>query len=124
MRANEFTSMSDELDKFGRLIYIMEDWAKWCRQYSGIKKQSCAVGLTSGYCASKSFDDILDAVESNISRLVDASVNDLVAGQRAAINRRYGMTAVFRFPVGNYPDLLMQAHDELRKTLPKKGIVI
>lgn len=124
MIANELTGMANELEKFGRLIVVMEDWATWCERYSGIKSQSCAVGLTSGHCASKSFEDLLESIENDIARLVDAAVDDLEPGQRAAINRRYGMTAVFRFPRGNYHTLLMQAHETLCNTLPKKGVVI
>lgn len=116
--------ISREITRHDRLVVILEDWAEWCARYTGRRESSGSVGLTSGYGASKSFDDMLDDINSGIARLVDATVDDLDAGQRAAINRRYGISAVFRFPRGNYADLLLSAHDELMVTLPKKGVVI
>lgn len=112
------------LEKLDRLTVILDDWADWCKRYTGRRESSGSVGMSSGYGASKSFDDLLDDVNSTIARLVDAAVDDLDPGQRAAINRRYGMCAVFRFPRGNYEDLLLAAHERLLITLPKKGVVI
>lgn len=114
----------NELDRFGRLIIIMEDWAEWNAQYSGIRNPSHSVGLTSGYAASQSFDDMLHSVENNIAAIVETAVDDLQPANRAAINKRYGLSAVFRFPRGNYADLLLEAHESLMLTLPKKGVVI
>lgn len=113
-----------ELDRFARLRVILEDWAAWQSRYSGIKQSSGSVCMSSGYESSKTFEDMLDDIENNIAQLVEAAIDDLQSGHRAAINRRYGITAVFRFPRGNYEDLLLQAHEILLITLPKKGVVI
>lgn len=113
-----------DLCRFGRLIAILEDWAAWNARYSAVRVASCSVGLTSGYASSKSFDDMLVDVENSVAQIVDAAVDDLPPGQIAAINRRYGLCAVFRFPRGNYETLLFEAHEALLKTLPRKGVVI
>ena len=111
-------------DSMSRLQVILEDWAAWQARYSGIKAQSRSPCLSSGYESSKTFEDMLDAVENTVAQSVEAAIDDLQPGERAAINRRYGITAVFRFPRGNYEELLLMAHEKLLITLPKKGIVI
>lgn len=113
-----------ELSRFGRLIVILEDWAAWNARYAGVKNSSCSVGLTSGYTSSKSFEDMLEDVENTVAELVESAVDDLPSGQAAAINMRYGLCAVFRYPRGNYADLLLEAHEALMIALPKKGVVI
>lgn len=121
---NRDAVIDNELARFARLIVILEDWAKWNAAYVGIQCSSHSVGLTSGYAASKTFDDMLAEVENSVAQLVEAAIDDLPPGQAAAINRRYGICAVFRFPRGNYEDLLLDAHETLMKTLPKRGVVI
>lgn len=113
-----------ELDRFSRLSAILEDWAVWQSRYTGIKSTFGSICMSSGYTASKTFEDLLLGIEDNICRLVEAAIDDLESGQRAAINQRYGITSVFRFPRGNYDDLLLNAHERLLVTLPKKGVVI
>lgn len=113
-----------DIDRIDRLVAVLEDWAAWNSRYSAIRVASCSVGLTSGYASSKSFDDMLVDVENSVAQIVDAAVDDLPPGQIAAINRRYGLCAVFRFPRGNYETLLFEAHEALLKTLQRKGVVI
>ena len=115
---------NDIYKQIGRLVVLMEDWANWQRGYSGIKGYpSHSIGLQSGYVSS-TFEDMCDSVDNEVFRAIDAAVSDLVAGQAAAINKRYGVSAVFRFPRGNYEELLIEAHQVLMTTLPKKGVVI
>lgn len=113
-----------DLSGFGRLVVILEDWAHWNSRYAGVKASSRSVGLTSGYTSSKTFDDMLDEVENSIAELVESAVDDLPSGQAAAINTCYGLCSVFRYPRGNYADLLLDAHEALMVALPKKGVVI
>ena len=115
---------NDIAKTYGRLVILLEDWADWQRGYSGIKGYaSHTPGCHSGY-VSKSFDDLIDEVHNDVCRLVGYAVDDLPAGQQAAINKRYGIAAVFRFPRGNYEQLLLEAHQTLMMTLPKKGVVV
>ena len=55
---------------------------------------------------------------------VDACVQDLMPAQRAAVMRRYGIAAVFRFPRDNYEQCLLMAHEVLIKALPRKGVML
>lgn len=108
-----------------RLVIILEDWADWQRGYSGVRGYpKHSVMMQSGYASSKSFDDMLDESNASVCNLVDAAIDDLSAGHSAAIRKRYGIAAVFRFPRGNYETLLSEAHLILAETLPKKGVVI
>ena len=66
----------------------------------------------------------MEGVEQSINRSVDTAVNDLEAGQMAAIFRCYGLCTVFLFPRGILDTLLIEAHDTLLVSLPRKGIAI
>lgn len=113
-----------DIRKYERLKMLMEDWANWMGGYRmKLGWHSRSIGIESGH-VSKDFEEMLDDVESEMCRLIDAAVNDLSAGHHAAINRCYGVSAVFRFPRGNYETLLIEAHDLLIVSLPKKGVAI
>lgn len=115
---------NDIKNQLDRLQILLEDWARWMEGYSGIKGYaSHTPGLNSGH-VSKGFDDLCDEVDNKVCKLIDAAVDDLPPGQSAAINKRYGVVAVFRFPRGDYEELLAEAHATLMVTLPKKGVVI
>lgn len=115
---------NDIKQQLDRLQVLLEDWSDWMRGYSGINGYaSHTPGLNSGH-VSKGFDDLCDEVDGQVCKLIDSAVDDLPPGQGAAIHKRYGISAVFRFPRGNYADLLSEAHATLMVTLPKKGVVI
>ena len=106
------------------LVVLLEDWAAWVRSYRmNIGWRSRSVGMESGYC-SKDFDSMLSDVEDELFRKVDAAINDLPPAQCAAINRCYGICAVFRFPRMNYQQLLLEAHESLLVSVSKKGIAL
>lgn len=112
----------NDLDKYERLIIVMKDWADWVQGYRmNIGYPSKSVGMESGY-VSASFDDMLDSAEHEMCRLIDAAVDDLPVTHKAAVNRCYGLCAAFRFPRLNYGNLLIEAHETLARTLPKKGV--
>lgn len=104
------------------LIYLLQEWAAWHRGSSphlGYPRR--AVGL-SGY-GSNSFDDLCDEADVFACRAVDASVDDLPAHQKAAVLKRYGIAAVFRWQrPGAYESALMEAHEALATSLRKKGV--
>lgn len=115
---------NDIKNQIDRLQVLLEDWADWMRGYSGIRGYaSHTPGLHSGH-VSKGFDDLCDEVDQSVCKLIDAAIDDLASGQAAAIHKRYGISAVFRFPRGNYEDMLAEAHATLMVTLPKKGVVV
>ena len=55
---------------------------------------------------------------------IEAAVEDLPPTKKAAIHKRYGICAVYRFPRDDYELQLLAAHEELLRTLPKRNVVI
>ena len=105
------------------LTYLLEGWADWQRQYYGVRGfREEASGCAVSGCSS--FDDLVDAMEEERFEAIDASIDDLVPSWRAAIYRRYGIAAIFRFPRENYWQCLQSAHDRLLVVLPKKNVLI
>jgi hypothetical protein len=114
----------NELQRLERLVMLLTDWADWMKGYRmRIGWPARSVGMESGY-VSKSFDDMADDADAEMYRLIDTAVEDLEAGPKAALYKRYGVAAVFRFPRGNYETLLIESHEQLLTTLPKKGVAI
>lgn len=105
------------------LVALLEEWSDWQRAYAprlGYPSRS----LTCYSEGSQDFESLCDAVDSQTFASVDACVQDLMPAQRAAVMRRYGIAAVFRFPRDNYEQCLLMAHEVLIKALPRKGIII
>lgn len=79
----------------GRLEWHFDNWRRYMRKddvtdgYPG-KASGCVGG---GY--SQTFDDMVDAEDVRVARVVDALVNSLTPLERAAIYHRY-LYAVFR----------------------------
>ena len=112
--------MATELDS---LVCLLEDWAKWqstWRPKNGFKSRSAgfaALGLSS-------FEDMCERSDSITMKTIDASIDSLEPAQSAAINRRYGVCAVFRFPRNNYESTLIEAHARLIVTCKRRGVVL
>lgn len=112
-----------DLNTLERLVALLTEWAQWQRSYSprlGYPSKS----LTCYSEGSQDFDSLCESVDSQTFATVDACVQDLVPAQRAAVMRRYGIAAVFRFPRDNYEQCLMLAHEVLAKALPRKGVML
>ena len=104
------------------VVRLMEDWADWQRGYRlKLGYPTKSAGIESGG-GSASFDDLCDESDAEVMRKVDACVNDLPPIHRAAVCKRYGIAAVFRFPRQNYEDALCEAHVALMAAFSKKGI--
>ena len=58
------------------------------------------------------------------SYFIESVIDDLDPAPRAAINRRYGICSVFRFPRNNYEQTLVLAHERLVIICKRKGIVL
>ena len=113
----------NDLKTLEALVALLEDWANWQRAYTprlGYPSRS----LTCYSEGSQDFESLCDAVDSQTFASVDACVQDLMPAQRAAVMRRYGIAAVFRFPQDNYGACLLAAHERLMVELPKKGVII
>lgn len=107
------------------LVVLLEDWAKWQQGYTmKLGYPSHSAGMGSGGSVS-SFDDLCDQTDNATMKAVDGVVQeDLSPIERAAILRRYGVAAVFRFQRENYADVLQQAHERLMVLLPRKGVIV
>lgn len=124
--------MRNDLEQLKRsldvLIAIMEDWSHWQQGYRmKIGYPSCSAGFQSGGSVSEESETSPYERSEDYSAMlaVDAVVQeDLAPIERAAILRRYGVAAVFRFPRENYEDVLLRAHERLMVLLPRKGIVV
>lgn len=106
-----------------RLRVLLEDWANWQRTYRprlGYPSRS----LTCYSEGLRDFEGMCEDADSATFAAIDACVHDLVPAQRAAVMRRYGIAAVFRFPRDNYEQCLMLAHETLTKALPRKGVML
>lgn len=113
----------DHIKQIESLVALLTEWAQWQRAYAprlGYPSRS----LTCYSEGSQDFESLCDAVDSQMFASVDACVQDLVPAQRAAVMRRYGIAAVFRFPRDNYESCLMMAHEVLIKALPQKGVML
>lgn len=113
----------DNIKQIESLVALLTEWAQWQRAYAprlGYPSRS----LTCYSEGSQDFESLCDAVDSQTFASVDACVQDLVPAQRAAVMRRYGIAAVFRFPRDSYEQCLMLAHEALTKALPRKGVML
>ena len=113
----------NDLKTLEALVALLEDWADWQRTYRprlGYPSRS----LTCYSEGSRDFEGMCEDADNATFAAIDACVQDLVPAQRAAVMRRYGIAAVFRFPRDNYEACLLAAHERLLVDLPKKGVVI
>lgn len=104
------------------ITYLLQDWANWMRNVPGVGFPSRVPILSTGM-GSSTFEELLEQVDGQAMRAVDASVDSLPPSNKAAIYRAYGVCAVYRFPRDNYVDALENAHDMLAITLRRKGIL-
>ena len=103
------------------VVGLLEDWAAWQKGFRmklGYPTKSAGMACS----GASSFEDLCDESDNEVMRKVDACVSDLPAIQGAAVLRRYGVAAVFRFPRANYEDVLCDAHLALMGMFAKKGV--
>ena len=113
----------DHIKQIESLVALLTDWAQWQRAYSprlGYPSRS----LTCYSEGSRDFEGMCEDADNQTFASVDACVQDLMPAQRAAVMRRYGIAAVFRFPRDNYEQCLLMAHEVLIKALPRKGVML
>ncbi len=114
-------SHRDEQAMVAALIAILEDWARWQGCYSmNLGYPSKSAGISSG--GLQTFDDMCDQCDNAMMQAVDACVSDLQTIQQAAIMKRYGIAAVFRFNRVAYEDVLLSAHLSLMSAFKRKSI--
>lgn len=112
------------VDEFEKVVFLLKDWAKWQSGYSPNIGYPVRVPMLATGGGSSTFEELLDHVDNQAMKAVDASVESLPPSQRAAINRCYGLCAVWRFPRANYTyeQALSDGHDTLMVSFKRKGI--
>lgn len=104
-------------ERMDRMRAVMEEWADWMRVDDSRIGFPGHSALVRGAPACS-----YERADSGRAELVDAAVSDLEPIQRAAIQRRYRVCAVWRFPRHNYAEVLDKAHTSLLVLLRKKGV--
>ena len=116
---NDIEQLKRSVDALVQLMSEWADWQKGFRMKLGYPTHSAGMGG----CGMQTFEDMCESVDNETMRIVDGVVQeDLAPIERAAILRRYGVAAVFRFR--DYEGALMQAHERLMVLLPKKGCIV
>lgn len=117
--------MNDRLrQQVAALVALLEDWARWQQGYRvRLGYPSRSIGMASN--ASQDFDELCESVDQATLRIIDATIQeDLLPAECCAVLRRYGVSAVWRFPRNNYEQMLCQAHEKLMVLLPRKGVML
>lgn len=110
-------------ERVARLIVLLEDWARWCeRMRVDLGYPNKSAGISTG--GSVYGTDHYEADDADKMQRVEAGIDDLAPAERAAIWRRYGVAAVFRFNREPFEVVLDRAHQRLLVILPKKTIDI
>lgn len=118
--------MDARINELDELIGLLTDWAEWMRGYSPNLGYPVRVPILSTGMGSTSFEELLDQVDNQSMRAIDASVDSLPPANKAAIYRRYEICAVWRFPRPDYTyeQALQDAHERLTVTLRRKGVIV
>jgi hypothetical protein len=116
---------NDMLRIIDTVICELKDWAHWMRKDTDARHlgyPSRSAGMQSGY-VSQTFDEMCESSDIDRVLIINSLVNDLVDTQKAAIHHKY-LGSVIRFPRGNYPNLLSEAHYEIFVGMRRKGLYI
>jgi len=108
------------------VYHLLMDWAEWMKGYNPSKGYPSRVPILSTGLGSSTFEELLEQVDSQAMKAIDASVDSLPPSNKAAIHRAYGICAIFRHQRENYPyeQALSDAHEMLSITLRRKGVLI
>ena len=111
------------MSEISRLELLLENWAKWQSLY---RPKTRFKSRSAGFACNglSTFEDMCEQSDNATMRAIDSAVDDLDPAPRAAINRRYGVCSVFRFPWNNYEQTLIVAHERLVITCKRKGVVL
>lgn len=112
-------AVEDLRQRMSRLHALMDEWVVWCRRdvpRVGFPSHSALIVGAAGCPQERAI--------SGRAELVDAAVEDLSPIHRAAVLRRYGVAAVWRFPRDNYAEVLEAALSSLIVGLRRKGVDI
>lgn len=108
-----------ERERLAALAAVMADWVEWMRRDDlrvGFPAHSALVRGAEG-C-------VYERAESARIEAIDAVVADLAPIHRAAVCKRYGLAAVWRFQRENYAEVLQVANEALIAGLKRKGVDI
>jgi hypothetical protein len=109
-------------DTFIRIDEVLQKWAEWHRTQDlvDVGYPKTAAGFFSN--GLKTWDDLCSSTDNATMATIDACVTSLPPPQAAAIERAYGLCAIYRFPRGNYQDCLENAMVALSVSFRAKGV--
>jgi len=108
----------ESVKRMARLVGLMEDWANWVQAgHAPQGEQRSSVFA----CAAI---DWAEGVDLHRNQAINAAVYDLPPSQSAAVQKRYGVCRVWRFPRDNYEAMLLAGHEALLVSLPRRNVVI
>lgn len=106
---------------------LLQQWAEWMR--SSKATEGMGYPERAAVCASTAgmdWQDLEDATDAWRIHCCDTVMDDLLQQEpilHMALSNRY-LDAVYTFPRGNYPDLLVDAHLQVRLRLLRKDVVV
>lgn len=116
----------DRIEQASGIDAHLSSWARWMRQDSGrLGYPRHVPGIASGY-VSQSFEDMCDAVDDRVDRIVDACIRDLVSAQCCAVHSVWlGSRWVIGEITGqDLQDCYAGALETLTRRLPMKGVIL
>lgn len=105
-----------------RLDFHLENWSAWMRSDAGVMGYGRKSAGFSGSVNSQSFDELVEQSDVWLARRVNTHIRNLDPAEQAAVEVRYGICRVYRFPRHNYAELLLAARIALADALAADGI--
>lgn len=109
-----------------RLEQHLRTWADWLSAPDGPDGLPCEACVGENY---QSLDRESDGAYERLDHWIAENVQAVVEGigerapaQKAALYRAYGIVSVFRFPRGNYEDVLREAKTSVAIGLRRRGV--
>lgn len=103
-----------------RVEWHLVNWAMWMKSGSAVDGYGESTGVSSGG-SSQHFEDMCDESDKRCAKITDTIIMDLSPAERGAISVAY-LHAVYRFPRGNFEELLRCAKNKVGIALNKRGV--
>lgn len=107
------------------LDWHLQNWADWMHQKDlpdGYPHNSCCGIVQNFTTVDLDNDYTYDHLDTDLAHRTNAVIDSLPPAQRAAVYRKYGVTAAFRFERDNYADLLVLARAAILIGLRRRGV--
>lgn len=105
-----------------RVLWHLDNWADWQRSYHIRLGMPARASCMSG-TGMTDFEGMSEDADSYAANATEAAVTALAPAQRGAIERKYGICAVYQFPRHNFLEMLTGAMKRLPMLLDAQGLV-